>query len=81
MPPLPLLEKNQVGRIVSFSENNSSKALRFMEMGLAKDSKIKLLQKLSLKKMLILLTEHGKYSVRTEDCHCIQVEILSKESL
>ena len=81
MPPLPVLEKNQVGQIVAFDEDNSSKTLRFMEMGLVKSRKVKLLQKLSLKKMLILLTEHGKYSVRAEDCRCIQVEVLSKESL
>ena len=78
---MPLLEKNQVCRIVSFKKGRLSAALRFMEMGLSTNSKVQLIQKLSFKGILILLTEHGKYSVRTEDCHFIQVEVLPGESL
>ena len=81
MISLPLLEKNQVGRVVSFEKSRFSVALRFMEMGISKNSKVKLIQKLAFKGILILLTEHGKYSVRTEDCHFIQVEVLPTESL
>ena len=79
MTSLAGLKKNQVGRIVSFDAGDSSKALCFMEMGLACGSKIQLIER--LKGILIFLTKHGKYSVRTKDCRFIKVEVLSRESL
>ena len=70
--PLSSLKKNQTGRIVSLKSADSALLKFFMEMGFAEGGRVQLIQK--IQNILILLTNHGKYSVRTEDCRFIQVE-------
>ena len=54
------------------TDSADSALLKFMEMGFSEGVRVQLIQK--IQNTLILLTNHGKYSVRTEDCRSIQVE-------
>ena len=71
--PVTKLKKGQIAKIVSI-EGTSRR--RLIEMGLTINSKIQLLQNLLFGGNVIIVSEEGKYSLRSEQADVIQVQIL-----
>ena len=72
MTSLSNLPVGQKAKIVCFETNNET-LTRFMEMGLWINEQIQMLGKLPLGGNLIILSEHGKYTLRKKTAQLIKI--------
>ena len=73
MVSLSYLSIGQKAKISGFSADTAT-WLRFMEMGLRINETIQILEKLPFGGNLIVLSKHGKYSLRNSSACQIQVD-------
>ena len=80
MTPLSKLNKGQVGRILCI-KGDESLVYRLVEIGLHRNDKVQLVDKLLFGKNLVVLSRDGKYVLRKKEADLIKVEILSETSI
>ena len=80
MTPLSKLNKGQIGRILCI-EGNENLVYRLVEVGLYRNDKVQLVEKLLFGKNLVVLSRDGKYVLRKREADLIKVEILSDTSI
>ena len=71
MTSLSHLPIGQKAKIICF-ETNEKTQIRFMEMGLCINDLIQVLGKLPLGGNLVILSEHGKFTLRKKEAHSIK---------
>lgn len=71
MTALSNLTVGQKAKIACF-ETSEQTFIRFMEMGLYINEKIQMLGRLPLGGNVIILSDHGKYTLRKKEAHLIK---------